>query len=68
MGGRIGARMDGLSRADEDVDPAGFETSNLPRGGSANVVEPGNDAAIQQNTDASKVQREPEREPSKDPN
>ena len=40
MGGRIGARMEGLRRSDEEVDHMGFESANPVRGSAQNEADP----------------------------
>lgn len=79
MGGRIGARMEGLRRTGEDeaVQNNNGDESGRPRHqGRGNNVSDDDDPQIEdddmgdvgQVNDGNKVAREPEREPSKDPN
>ena len=71
MGGRIGARMDGLRRAGEDDgDAGGDEGGNQPRSNISDEddLQINEVNQIGQINQGNKVAREPEREPSKDPN
>jgi len=63
--GRIGGRMGQRIEDDEQI---GFENPVQFRGGQVGDGQNRDDGGAIPNIDASKVQREPEREPSKDPN